>query len=143
MSDMAGYSSRSTVEKLGIKHGTRIEIVGAPADYATIVGRLPGGVKQSGGGYYGFIHVFATSKQDLKKAVLRRLARLSPEGALWISWPKRGSRVMSELDENIVREFGLARGLVDVKVCAIDETWSGLKFVRRLVDRPRPVFRRR
>ncbi len=75
------------------------------------------------------------SRGDLEPAFARALAHLAPAGSLWVSWPKRSSGVATDLDENVVRGIGLALGVVDIKVCAVDETWSGLKFVRRLKDR--------
>jgi hypothetical protein len=129
----AGYSSRSLAEKLGIRPGSTIVARGAPEDYATLVAPLPRGativprllVKA------GFIHQFARCRSELA-AEFPRLARaLADDGSLWISWPKRSSGMLTDLNENVVRELGLPHGLVDVKVCAVDATWSGLKFVRR------------
>jgi hypothetical protein len=134
---VAGYSQRKLSEKLGIKPGTRIVALGAPPTYPKLLGRLPDGVtlhsrlsKES-----QFIHRFVRRQEELR-ADFPRLARaLIDDGLLWISWPKKASGVDSDLDENIVREIGLSQGLVDVKVCAVDETWSGLKFVRRIGNR--------
>jgi hypothetical protein len=136
---VAGYSQRRLSDKLGIKPGTRVVALGAPPTYLALLGRLPDGVtlhsrlsKQT-----QFIHRFVR-RQDELRADLPRLARaLIDEGMLWVSWPKKASGVDSDLDENIIREIGLSQGLVDVKVCAVDETWSGLKFVRRNGNRAR------
>src|SRR4029077_1366280 len=82
-----------------------------------------------------FVMLFTRSRADLKKEFSRMAKLLAPAGRLWVSWPKKSSGVATDVDENIVREIGLAAGLVDVKVCAVTEIWSGLKFVRRLKDR--------
>jgi alkylation response protein AidB-like acyl-CoA dehydrogenase len=135
----AGYSRRSLADKLGIKPGTRVVALHAPPTYPSLLGTLPGGASlhsrlpQSS----GFIHRFAHRRDELA-ADFPRLARaLTDQGMLWISWPKQASGVASDLTENVVREMGLAQGLVDVKVCAVDEVWSGLKFVRRVENRGR------
>jgi hypothetical protein len=136
---MAGYSKRTLVEKLGIKPATRVVALGAPAGYASLVGALPSGTTLHTRlpAASGFIHSFVRHRRDLE-ADFPRLARaLTDEGTLWISWPKRASGEETDLTENIVREAGLKEGLVDVKVCAVDEVWSGLKFVRRVVNRGR------
>ncbi len=86
-------------------------------------------------GSLDFIHVFVTTQEDFEKAFLKQKSLLNKNGMLWISWPKKSSGVNTDLDENKIREFGLANGLVDVKVCAVDDTWSGLKFVYRTKDR--------
>jgi hypothetical protein len=133
----AGYSGRTLVEKLGIKPKTTVVVLSQPANYRSILGVLPSGTKLRSRlpAASGFIHSFARRRRDLA-AQFPRLARaLTDDGTLWISWPKRASGVDTDLNENIVREIGLAQGLVDVKVCAVDETWSGLKFVRRVENR--------
>lgn len=133
----AGYSNRTLSEKLGIESGTRIVALGAPPAYSTLLGTLPVGatVHTRLPAESGFIHRFVRRRDELA-ADFPRLARaLTDDGTLWISWPKRASGVNTDLDENIVREIGLAGGLVDVKVCAVDEVWSGLKFVRRIENR--------
>ncbi len=133
----AGYSKRSLVDKLGIKPGYRVVIINPPAGYADILGRLPDAVAIA----YNltekveFIHCFATSYRDLRAEFENLKAHMLPSGMLWISWPKQSSKVPTDLDENIIRGIGLEYGLVDVKVCAVDQVWSGLKFVFRLKDR--------
>jgi hypothetical protein len=132
-----GYSRRPLSEKLGIKEGMEIVVVNAPKKYIDIVEKLPKDVsillepKQTS----KFIHAFATKKLELETSLPRLARKLSPDGSLWVSWPKRSSGVGAELNEKIVRDVGLKNGLVDVKVVAIDEPWSGLKFVYRLRDR--------
>ena len=136
---MAGYSQRKLSEKLGIKPGTRVVALGAPPAYAELLGPLPDRVtlhsrlpKQS-----QFIHRFVRRQDELRAEFPRLACALIDDGLLWISWPKKASGMDSDLDENIVRDIALSQGLVDVKVCAVDETWSGLKFVRRIGNRAR------
>jgi hypothetical protein len=133
----AGYSKRPLTEKLGIAPGTRVVVLGAPPNYAALIAPLPeGGTVQTrlrpGA---RFIHQFARRRADLASVFPRLAAALADDGALWISWPKKASGVETDLTENILRELGLPLGLVDVKVCAVDEVWSGLKFVRRKENR--------
>ena len=134
---MAGYSKTATWKKLGIKEGMRVIHLHAPANYLQVLGKLPQGVvledklrKDA-----SFIHYFTKDKGGLSNDFHKLEEALLPEGALWISWPKGASKVPTDLNENLVRDIGLRGGLVDVKVAAIDETWSGLKFVYRLKDR--------
>lgn len=133
----AGYSKRSLVEKLGIKSGWHVALIGAPLDYKSTLGHLPEGVELIAqiAGPIEFIQVFVTEQHDLQAMFDQLKAGILPAGMLWVSWPKRSSGVATDLDENIIREIGLEHGLVDVKVCAVDDTWSGLKFVYRLKDR--------
>lgn len=131
----AGYSGTPLVRKLGIKPGARIQVVSEPPDFRSVLGPMPEGVKPSPRGELDFAMVFTRTIADLEKRFVVLRDRLAPNGSLWVSWPKKSSGVSTELTENVVRDFGLEHGLVDVKVCAVDETWSGLKFVRRLKDR--------
>lgn len=133
----AGYSQRSLIEKLGIKAGQRIALLNAPADYGALLGPLPMGVTLAPTLTIGldFVHFFTTSRADLLPAFPDLKAAIVTNGMIWISWPKKAAKVATDLDENIVREIGLAIGLVDVKVAAIDQIWSGLKFVYRKADR--------
>jgi hypothetical protein len=131
----AGYSGTPLVSKLGIKPGARVAFVGAPVQFDELLGELPSGVKAVSRGTVDFAIVFVTKRTELAKRFDAFVDRLTPDGMLWISWPKKTAGVATELTENVVREIGLDAGLVDVKVCAIDATWSGLKFVRRLRDR--------
>ena len=133
----AGYSRRSLIEKLGIKEGFRIIILDPPQNYGTIIGELPNSVSvvRNLEGPLDFIHFFTKSRKELENKFPALKQELSQNGILWISWPKTSSKVETDLDEDVVREIGLKNGLVDVKVSAIDETWSGLKFVYRLKDR--------
>jgi hypothetical protein len=136
---MAGYSKRTLVEKLGIKPSTRVIALSAPSTYAALLGPLPAGSSLHSRlpADSVFIHKFVRTRDDLAADFPRLSRALTDSGTLWISWPKRGSGVATDLTENIVREIGLKEGLVDVKVCAVDEVWSGLKFVRRVENRGR------
>ncbi|MEA2762452.1 MAG: hypothetical protein QOD47_1736 [Gemmatimonadaceae bacterium] len=131
----AGYSGAPLVAKLGIKPGARIQIVNPPADFGETLGKLPDGVTSPSRAQLDFAMLFVTRQSELSKRFPRLRDRIASNGMLWISWPKQISRAPTDLTENIVRAMGLELGLVDVKVCAVDSTWSALKFVRRLVDR--------
>ena len=133
---MAGYSRTPLVKKLGIKPGSNIVFVNAPSDYAKELD-LPADVSANSrsGKPLDFAQLFVKSEKELTKQFSRYAKRLNPSGMLWVSWPKKSSGVSTDLSENIVRDTGLAAGLVDVKVCAVNQVWSGLKFVFRLKDR--------
>ncbi len=134
---MAGYSGKPLVEKLGIKAGASVAIVNAPKGYDRILGGLPSGVTRKGnaGGPLDFIQFFTREKRALERRFAALARALAPAGMLWISWPKKASGVATDLTEDVIRVIGLAHGLVDVKVAAVDDVWSGLKFVRRIKDR--------
>ena len=136
---MAGYSETPLVKKLGIKEHFTVAFVNAPKDFVSHLD-LPAGVKVNSRAtnHFDFIHLFAKSRRELETRFPSQAARLKPNGMLWISWPKKTSGVVTDVNENLVREVGLANGLVDVKICAVDDVWSGLKFVFRLKDRPKP-----
>jgi hypothetical protein len=125
---MAGYSTRSLVDKLGIKHASRIAIINAPRGYRTTLGKLPPGVSVGGAprGPLAFIQFFTDRAQTLDARFPTLARALTPNGALWISWPKQASGRATDVTETVVREIGLRHGLVDVKVCAVDDIWSGL-----------------
>jgi hypothetical protein len=142
---MPGYSGTPLPKKLGIKPGFRVQLVSAPAEVQTELREALAscaiardGKRKSNNSHndpLDFAIIFTKSQAELKQE-FRRLAKLlQPAGMLWVSWPKKSSGVASDLDDNRVREIGLAAGLVDVKVCAVTEIWSGLKFVRRVKDR--------
>ena len=133
----AGYSPRALVEKLGIKPQTRIALLNAPRGYGVTLRPLPPGLRVTGSlrGTFPFIQFFTTSRRDLERRFPALFRALAQDGALWISWPKKSSGVDTDLTEDVIRAVALAGGLVDVKVCAVDEVWSGLKLVRRLRDR--------
>ena len=123
------------MDKLGIKPGARLQLVSQPEDFSGLLGPLPDGSRLAVRGVLDFAMLFVKSQSDLRKRFARLRDRLESNGMLWVAWPKKTSGVETDLTEGIVREFGLESGLVDVKVCAVDDTWSGLKFVRRLKDR--------
>ena len=137
---MAGYSGTPLPRKLGIKPGTRLGLVGAPDDFAETLGDLPEGVSPGpvarDKNRFDLIVCFARSSKELARDLPALPARLEPAGGLWIAWPKKSSGLATDLTEAEVRARGLATGLVDNKVCAIDDTWSGLRFVVRVADRP-------
>ncbi len=135
---MAGYSGTPLVKKLGIKPGDRMILCNEPETFLKDLGGLPPGVKATDRltNTANFQLFFTDRRADLKKAFPELVKKLESNGMLWISWPKKSSGKLTDLTEDIVREIGLAAGVVDVKVCAIDDTWSGLKFVFRLKDRP-------
>jgi hypothetical protein len=130
-----GYSGTPLVDKLGIKPGARLQFVSEPEDFAGLLGDLPDGSRTAPRGTLDFAMLFVKSQSDLRKRFARLRDRLESNGMLWVAWPKKTSGVETDLTEGVVRAFGLESGLVDVKVCAVDDTWSGLKFVRRLKDR--------
>ncbi len=137
----AGYSGTPLIKKLGIKPGQRVCILNSPEDYPKTLGPLPIGVqlvsKLTKDHSLDLIHYFTLKSQQLHLKFPDLKAALAYNGILWISWPKKSAKVQSDLDENIIRDYGLAIGLVDVKVAAVDETWSALKFVYRLENRPK------
>jgi hypothetical protein len=130
-----GYSGTPLVDKLGIKPGARLQFVSEPRDFAGLLGGLPDGTRIASRGSLDFAMLFVKARSELDEGFARLRDRLEPNGMLWVAWPKKASGVETDLTEGIVRTFGLESGLVDVKVCAVDDTWSGLKFVRRLKDR--------
>jgi hypothetical protein len=144
-SDRAGYSRRSLVDKLGFKEGHRFAIVAPPPGIESTLGLLPEGVRRARAtsGSLDVIILFALDVATLKRQITNLKRALAPNGMLWVCWPKKSSGFKTRLGETMVRETGLASGLVDVKVCAIDFTWSGLKFVYRLRDRPKAATPRR
>jgi len=133
----AGYSHRSLVDKLGIKPGTRIAILNAPRGYRTTLGKLPNGVTvtSTARGALPFIQFFTVDRALFERQLPALLRALEPDGTLWVSWPKKASGVPTDMTEDVVRAVALSTGLVDVKVAAVDEVWSGLKLVRRLRNR--------
>ena len=134
---MAGYSGTPLPKKLGITEGSRLSLVGAPAHVAALLEPLPASVRVETprATQLDLVLLFAERAADLERRFAREAARLAPAGMLWVAWPKRAAKRPTDLTEDVVRRIGLEAGLVDVKVCAVDEVWSGLKFVRRLRDR--------
>ena len=134
---MAGYSKRSLSDKLGIKSGQKLYFANAPKEYAKTLGSLPKDsvVLKSLTAPCDFIQFFTRERAELESSFPELKKHLASDGLLWISWPKGASKVKTDVSENVAREIGLRNGLVDVKVCAVDDIWSGLKFVFRLKDR--------
>lgn len=138
-------TSGELARKLAIKPNTRLCVTGAPPGFSQLTpATLPDGVRLARrlAGTFDVIVAFSASGAELADRLPRLRAALDPAGGLWIAWPKRTSPITSDLSDRVVRELGLAAGLVDNKVCAIDETWSGLRFVYRVIDRPAAVARR-
>jgi hypothetical protein len=133
----AGYSDTPLPRKLGIKPEARVGLIGAPHDFDEVLGELPPGVtvRRRAQGTFDVLVMFVQKRSELERRLPALKKALDQAGGLWVAWPKRSSGVATDLGEGPVREVGLASGLVDNKVCAIDETWSGLRFVYRLADR--------
>lgn len=133
----AGYSGTPLPKKLGFKEGTQGLVAGAPSGFKRLLGALPRGATLAApaSAALDLGLIFVTRAADLKRAVPLWMHRLKPAGMLWVAWPKKASGAETDLTDEVVRGIGLQGGLVDVKVCAIDATWSGLKFVRRVRDR--------
>ena len=134
---MAGYSGTPLPQKLGIRPGARVALVRAPDGFERELQPLPDGVRvrTQARGAQDVVVFFATRLAELERRFDGLARALQPDGGLWIAWPKRNAGVATDLRENVVREVGLAHGLVDNKVCAVDDTWSGLRFVVRVADR--------
>ena len=130
---MAGYSGTPLAAKLGIKTGTALLAVGAPADYRDLLAPVPDGVAFASRltARIDLIHVFSTSRRKLGAFLGRARRYMRDDAAIWVSWPKKAAAVPTDLTEDVVRELALPLGLVDIKVCAVDATWSALKLVVR------------
>ena len=143
----AGYSGTPLPKKLGIKPGHRVLLLGAPRGFEQTLGALPEGVAVAnasrGTKPFDVIVLFALDERALRAGFEPARARLQSDGGLWIAWPKKSSGLQTDLGDAMVRAHVLASGLVDNKVCALDETWSGLRFVVRLEDRPGAATPRR
>lgn len=137
---MVGYSGTPLPKKLGIKEAHRLALLGAPDGFDATLGELPEGVevRRSARGNADVVVYFTTSRAAFRKRLPALGRAIFPDGGLWIAWPKRASKVPTDMTEDVVREVALPLGLVDNKVCAIDETWSGLRIVWRLEHRGGP-----
>jgi hypothetical protein len=135
---MAGYSGTPLAKKLGIKDGHRVAFPQAPDGFTGLLGELPEDVtvKSRATGPLDVIVFFTKNRAELERRLPALRRAMDPAAGLWIAWPKRSSGVETDMTEDVARELGLANRLVDNKVCAIDETWSGLRLVIRLKDRP-------
>jgi hypothetical protein len=129
----SGYSGTPLSQKLGFKPGMRVAFLGAPDGFSETLGQLPDGVEVGTrlGGHRDLVVVFVTARAALVRRLDALRKAIAPDGMVWVAWPKRASRVTTDMTEDVVRDVALPTGLVDVKVCAIDETWSGLKLVIR------------
>jgi hypothetical protein len=133
---MAGYSSTPLAKKLGIKSGYSIQLLHEPSHYMQLFSDFPDNVALNPKSEkYNFIHAFFNQKKVFEKEFPKLKKQMEEDGIIWISWPKKSSGFETDLNENLIRKTALAAGLVDIKVCAVDETWSGLKLVKRLKDR--------
>jgi len=129
---MAGYSGTPLAQKLGIKPGSSLFTVAAPGHYDELLAPLPEGVKRVRRIEAADVaHFFLTSRARMEKDLRAAVPKMQQDAAIWISWPKKAAKVATDITEDTVREVALPLGLVDVKVCAVDETWSGLKLVIR------------
>lgn len=134
----AGYSGTPLAKKLGIKAGMKLYAYQAPSHYQDLIATLPEGCEWLDEGIEAetnFVHAFFKKEVELVERLVSLKALLPANGSLWLSWPKKASKIQTDLNRELIREHGLDSGLVDVKVCAVDENWSGLKFVYRLQDR--------
>lgn len=133
-----GYSGTPLVKKLGFKEGFRAAFPGEPPGFRSVLGTLPAGavVSRELKKPLDLILFFAKRKSELQKSFPKFVRKLSPKGMLWIAWPKKSSGVTTDLSFDVVQKAGLGAGMVDTKICAVDETWSGLRFVIRVKDRP-------
>ncbi|MEK7402795.1 MAG: DUF3052 domain-containing protein [Gemmatimonadota bacterium] len=130
---MAGYSGTPLARKLGIAEGASVVTIGAPKHYSALVAPLPSGahITSRMPRTPAFVHAFCTSRKELARhlGVLRK--RITDDGVVWVSWPKKAAKIATDITEDTIRAVCLPLGFVDVKVCAVDETWSGLKLVIR------------
>ena len=130
---MIGYSGTPLAKKLGIKAGSQVLLVGAPDQYVVLLEALPEGVQ------FGtqlseatdIVQIFAISRDELQQQLASYRSQLKPNGVVWVSWPKKSARVPTDITEDIIRDIALPLGYVDIKVCAVNEIWSGLKLVIR------------
>ena len=134
---MAGYSATPLVKKLGIQEGFSLLIIDEPKNYKTLIGEFPSGVKEVKQNFkeVDFIHAFVKSADQLKQGMPGWMKQLKQNGMIWISWYKKSSGLTTDITEDVIRSIALPLGLVDVKVCAVDEQWSGLKLVIRKENR--------
>ena len=138
---MAGYSGKPLVQKLGIKPGFCIFVDGLSVSYRDIVGELPDGVilAKTARAPLDMVHLFAAEAKGLAAKLRSHRKAIAPGGMIWASWPKRASGVATDVTEALVRETALANGLVDIKICAVNDIWSGLKLVIPVKDRLKPA----
>jgi hypothetical protein len=142
---VAGYSGTPLAKKLGLKEGCRLFLSAAPANYPRLIAPVPPGLKTVAriDQDTDVIHLFGSERRTLEKELRAARARMRADAVLWVSWPKKGSGVSTDVTEDVVRAVALPLELVDVKVCAVDDTWSGLKLMVRRAARPAPARSRR
>jgi hypothetical protein len=130
---MPGYSGTPLARKLGIAEGTTVHAIGAPSDYESILAPLPDGVRFSARVARGVdvVHLFTSRRAELARRLGALRTAIRPDAAVWVSWPKKAAKVPTDITEDVIREVALPIGFVDIKVCAVDDTWSGLKLVIR------------
>ncbi|HEV8512519.1 MAG TPA: DUF3052 domain-containing protein [Cyclobacteriaceae bacterium] len=131
----AGYSGTSLAKKLGIKENFAIKIVNAPDYYFDLFTDLPKNLITSAKNNLNFIHYFETNQKNFRKEILKLKKQLAQDGMIWVSWYKKSAMMPTDITEDVIRNFALKNGLVDIKVCAVDEQWSGLKLVIPVKDR--------
>ena len=133
----AGYSGTPLVKKLGIREGYRVSFVNEPSGFRTLLGPLPDETELCGprSRALNFLHYFVDREADLRARLPKLRSRIRPDGMIWVSWPKKSSGIATDVTEDVIRKHAFANTLVDVKVCAVDEIWSGLKLVIRKKDR--------
>jgi hypothetical protein len=134
---MAVYTDKPLWKKLGYQAGMTVMIINAPSNYEVMLGELPPEVRlcESARGPYAAAHLFTASRDELDKQLKLLRGQLAQDGMIWVSWPKKSSKVATDITDNVIREVALPLGFVDVKVCAVDEVWSGLKLVIRKTER--------
>jgi hypothetical protein len=133
----AGYSGTPLAKKLGIKGDFHIDLINAPEYYLFLFTDLPANLyfKNDKNAKIDLIHFFTKSQEEYKSILPQLKSRIKPNGSIWVSWPKKSSKVPTDITEDIIRNFALLNGLVDIKVCAVDEIWSGLKLVIPVKER--------
>lgn len=129
----AGYSGTPLPKKLGIQETTKLVALGAPAEYVALLGELPGGIRPGNKltKDADLVHVFVTERKDLDQQLAKLRKTLRSDAVVWVSWPKKASKVPTTVTEDVIRELALPLGFVDVKVCAVSDVWSGLKLMVR------------
>jgi hypothetical protein len=140
---MAGYSDTPLAQKLGIKPSMTVVVINQPADYRQLLGEGADGVEFSDRTSTDsrFVHLFTTRRSELEKQLSRLRKEIPDTGTIWVSWPKKSAGVPTDVTEDVIRAIALPLGFVDVNVCAIDETWSGLKLMVRSSERKLPTTR--
>ncbi len=131
----AGYSGTPLVKKLGIKEGFKIRLINKPKNYSVLIGEFPPGAKIIKAGKADFVHLFTKSRAELKSKLIKNLKSIEQNGIIWVSWPKKASKIETDISEDVIRDIALPMGLVDIKACAVDDIWSGLKLVIRKENR--------